>query len=245
MKTTVTVLGCGDAFASGGRLHACFYVQHENAGLLIDCGATVLTSLKRHGVALDEIDTVLISHFHGDHYGGLPYLLLECGVRQRTKPLTIATPPGGQQRVAALLDLLYPQTDAWKTLDLRFVEYLENSQWMDVPGARVAAFPVEHIEASCPHGLRLEIGGKVIGYSGDTGWTPVLADIAQDADLFICECNFYDTKSDTHLDYQTLLAHERELSCKQLLLTHLGEGMLARAGELAHGIAREGMQIGL
>src|SRR5690554_2649033 len=143
MKTTVTVLGCGDAFASGGRLHACFYVRSGDAGLLVDCGASVLTSLKWHGVALEDIDTVLISHFHGDHYGGLPYLLLECGVRQRTKPLTIITPPGGQQRVAALLDLLYPQTDGWRTLDLRFVQYLENSEWLDVPGGRVAAFPVK------------------------------------------------------------------------------------------------------
>lgn len=245
MEVTVSVLGCGDAFASGGRLHACFYVKSEAGGLLLDCGATVLTSLARHDVSLDDISTVLISHFHGDHYGGLPFLLLRCGVQQRTKPLTIVSPPGCEQRVTALLDLLYPDTDGWKALDLRFVDYPATGQFLDIPGGRVAAYPVVHTAAAHPHGLRLIVGDKIIGYSGDTSWTPVLATLAQDADLFICECNFYDLKSDTHLDYHTFLDNEHHLSCKRLLLTHLGEEMLARSATLRHPVAQEGLQITL
>lgn len=243
MGVTVSVLGCGDAFASGGRLHACFYVRSHAGGVLIDCGATVLTSLARYGVPLEDIDTVLISHFHGDHYGGLPFLLLRCGVEERRKPLTIVTPPGGERRVTELLALLYPDTDGWKGLDLRFMTYPEASQFLDVPGARVAAYPVVHTPAACPHGLRIEIGDRLLAYSGDTAWTPVLATLAQDADLFICECNFYGLKSETHLDYATFVEHEHMLSCKRVLLTHWGNEMLARAAEIKHELAREGMQI--
>lgn len=243
MATEVRVLGCGDAFASGGHLHACFYLKNEDTGVLVDCGATVLTSLKRYNVSLDDIDTILISHFHGDHYGGLPYFLLESGVRKRIKPLTIVTPPGGEQRVMELLELLYPETDAWKALDLRFDHYAEDTLPLDIPGARVMAYPVVHSAASKPHGLRIEIGGKIVGYSGDTGWTPTLGEIAQHADLFICECNFYDLKLDGHLDYLTLLEHDGLLSYRRILLTHLGEGMLARLDELRHPYAREGMEV--
>lgn len=245
MYVTVSVLGCGDAFASGGRLHSCFYVRSPAGGVLIDCGATVLTSLARHAVALDDIDTVLISHFHGDHYGGLPFLLLRYGVAERRKPLTIVTPPGGKQRVTDLLDLLYPETDGWKSLDLRFLTYLEAGQLLEVPGARVAAYPVIHTPAAFPHGLRVEVGNRLLAYSGDTSWTQVLATLAQDADLFICECNFFDLKSETHLDYVTLVNNEHLLSCKRLLLTHLGDEMLARAAEIKYELASEGMQIAL
>lgn len=241
--TTFQVLGSGDAFASGGRLHSCFYLKTDTTGILIDCGATVLTSLKQHGVQLDDIDTVLISHFHGDHYGGLPYFLLACGVHGRTKPLTIVTPEGGKQRIEALLALLYPKTDTWRSLDLHFVEFRQSASSLNISEARVRAYPVYHSEASKPHGLRIEINGKIIGYSGDTSWTPALVDIAQDADLFVCECNFHDEKIEGHLDYDTLINNEHLLSHRRILLTHLGETMLERLDELKHPYAVEGMEI--
>lgn len=243
MGTSVHVLGCGDAFSSGGRLHACFYIKGRSEGVLLDCGATVLASLKRHHVSLDDIDTIIISHFHGDHYGGLPYFLLEAGIRKRGKPLTIVTPKGGQQRVAALLDLLYPETDSWKSLNLKFIYFDDSPLILDL--LRICAYPVIHSAATMPHGLRIEIDGKIIAYSGDTGWTHTLTDIARDADLFICECNFYETTSETHLDYATFKAHDHLLAYKQILLTHMGDDMLSRLGDLNHQHAYEGMEIKL
>jgi len=90
----LTVIGSGDAFNSGGRNHTCFYVKSSFGGLLIDCGTGVCAGLKRNDIRNNDIDIIAISHFHGDHYGGLPYFLLEAAVLKRSKPLTIISPPG-------------------------------------------------------------------------------------------------------------------------------------------------------
>ena len=96
-----------------------------------------------------------------------------------------------------------------------------------------------------PHGLRIEYAGKVIAYSGDTEWTDTLPEIASGADLFICECNFFDIQAPGHLDYETLRAHRAELECERIVLTHMSEAMLARAGEIELEAAADGMAIEL
>jgi len=72
----IQFLGTGDAFCSGGRFQTSFLVTSPQFNFLIDCGGTTLLALKSQKVAIDQLDGVLISHFHGDHFGGLPYLLL-------------------------------------------------------------------------------------------------------------------------------------------------------------------------
>jgi len=68
-------IGSGDAFGSGGRNNTCFHVVGENVNLLIDCGASSLPALKRAGISREAIDLILITHFHGDHFAGLPFFL--------------------------------------------------------------------------------------------------------------------------------------------------------------------------
>ena len=65
-------LGTGDAFGSGGRFNTCFLVERSEASLLIDCGASSLIAMRRFGVDPNSIAAILISHLHGDHFGGLP-----------------------------------------------------------------------------------------------------------------------------------------------------------------------------
>ncbi|MGH6753925.1 MAG: MBL fold metallo-hydrolase, partial [Bradyrhizobium sp.] len=69
-------IGCGDALGSGGRANTCFHVTGDSVNFLIDCGASSLPALKRLDVVSDSIDLILITHFHGDHFGGLPFFLL-------------------------------------------------------------------------------------------------------------------------------------------------------------------------
>ena len=85
-------VGCGDAFGSGGRNNTCFHVSGERINFLIDCGASSLPALKRQNVARDEVKLILITHFHGDHFGGLPFLLLDAQFTRRARPLVIAGP---------------------------------------------------------------------------------------------------------------------------------------------------------
>lgn len=238
----ITVLGCGDAFSSGGREQTCFHVRAPGGAFLIDCGASAVAGLKRRGLNPRDIDTIFISHFHGDHYGGLPYFLLDAAASGREEPLTILSPPGGRKKTAALLDLLYPGTPVLDRLRLRFIDYA-SGQELTAGYLSLTAYSVTHVPATDPHGLRIKVADKVIAYSGDTAWHPHLPVLAGGADLFICECNFFGTQSDTHIDYQTLEARRETFGCRRLLLTHLGGEMLSRLEEVNLPCAADGMVI--
>lgn len=240
----LTVIGCGDAFASGGLHHTCFCVQTAKGCFLIDCGSSAVHSLKLQNISLNKIDTILITHFHGDHYGGVPFLLLEMAVYGRKRPLTIVTPPGGRENISALLNLLYRGSDVMAKLNVQFVEY-QSGEELAVNYITLKAFPVIHTPEALPHGLRITVDDKVISYSGDTEWTDRLFDLSQHADLFICECNFYSTQVKKHMNYLTLKTKLPLLQCEKLLLTHFDTEMLQNMRNVVVPCAREGMVIKL
>lgn len=238
----LTVIGSGDAFGSGGRLNTCFHVQTTNCQLLIDCGATTLSGLKERGIRVEDIDVIAITHFHGDHYGGLPFFLLDYARQKPANPLTIISPPGCKARVQSLLDLLYPGSLQLDNLAVDFIEYQPN-EVVKTKNLVVQTYPVVHVAAAIPNGLRIKVGNKIISYSGDTEWVPALIDLAKDADLFICQCNFYEKVSKGHLDYQTLLKHLPMLSCKRIWLTHFDVEMLDHLDKIELDYAEDGKQI--
>ena len=163
----LTVVGCGDAFGSGGRLNTCFHVKTEHSTFLIDCGASSLPGLRKYQLNPEDIDTIFLTHFHGDHFGGIPFLLMQASVYKRKKPLTIVSPPDGKQKISELLRLLYSGNNALENLNIHFKEY-QPFETLDIGDIRMRAFPVIHSKAALPHGLRFSIDGKTISYSGDT-----------------------------------------------------------------------------
>jgi ribonuclease BN (tRNA processing enzyme) len=245
MKTPkLTIIGCGDAFGSGGRLTTCFYVQSARGNFLIDCGASAIPGLKKNNVNIDDIDTILLTHFHGDHYGGVPFLLLEAAVYGRTKPITIISPPGCRPKLEQLLALLYPGTEVLSKLDIRFIEY-EPFETIKTTYLEVKAFPVVHSQAAQPHGLRIKVDDKIISYSGDTTWADNLIELSKDADLFICECNFFALSVKAHLNYHLLQTKLPLLSCKRILLTHFDTEMLQNREHVKEECAVDGMVVEL
>ena len=104
----VTVLGSGDAYCSGGRAHSAYLIEAPGSTFLVDCGATVLQSLKRAGRDPNDIDFVILSHLHGDHFGGIPYLVIQQHFAGRTRPLVVAGPPELAARSRATEQGLYP-----------------------------------------------------------------------------------------------------------------------------------------
>ena len=106
----VTFLGSGDAFSAGGRHQAGYLVHAPEGWFLLDCGATTLMAMKRFGVDAGVIDSIFISHLHGDHFVGIPFLLLEFHYEQgRKRPLRIAGPPGTEERIRALIRATYKE----------------------------------------------------------------------------------------------------------------------------------------
>jgi ribonuclease BN (tRNA processing enzyme) len=238
-------LGCGDAFASGGRFQTCFHLHGGGEPLLIDCGATALIALKRQGIDPASIGWVVLSHLHGDHFAGLPWLILDGQFAKRERPLMIAGPPETQERFLRAFEALYPAApDAERPFEVRVVELAEREPHGLGP-AQITPFEVKHGGGSTPYALRIEYGGKTISYSGDTEWTDSLIEVARGADLFICECNYLDKRVPGHLDYRTLEAKRDQLDCGRLILTHMAEDMLARVGELGVEAAADGMVVEL
>jgi len=239
----VRFLGSGDAFSSGGRLQTCFHLDGGGEPLLIDCGASALAALKREGLDPGAIGFVALSHLHGDHFGGLPWLILDGRFSGRSRPLEIVGPPTTRDRLKQVFQGLYPgAAEAELPFELRFVELAAEVR-SEVGPAAVTPFEVSHESGAPSYCLRVEYGGKVISYSGDTAWTDSLREAARGADLFICECNYFDEDVPGHLDYRTLDERRSELDCKRLVLTHMGDDMLGRLDEVDLEVADDGLAI--
>jgi ribonuclease BN (tRNA processing enzyme) len=239
-------VGCGDALGSGGRFNTCFHVTGERVNFLIDCGASSLPALKRLGIAHADIDLVLITHFHGDHFGGLPFLLLDAQFTRRTCPLVIAGPEGIEMRLTQLMEALFENSSKTKQrFDLSVVS-LKPEETRTFGAVDVTPYPVVHGGSGGPFlAYRVETEGRVIAYSADTEWTETLIPAARDADLFIAEAYYYDKVVKNHLSLTTLEAHLAEIKPKRLILTHMSDDMLGRLDTLDYTPASDGMIVEL
>ena len=237
-------LGSGDAFGSGGRFNTCFYVRDLKGAFLVDCGASSMIAIRKFGVDPNTVRAILITHLHGDHFGGLPFFILDAQlVSRRTAPLTIAGPPGLRSRLMAAMENFFPgSTEARRHFSVDIRE-LEPRVAHDVDGIMVTPYVVKHACGAPPFALRLTVDGKVLCYSGDTEWVEGLNEAAQGADLFIAETYFYDKPVKYHLDFTTLARHLPDLGVKRVVLTHMSPDMLARGRETGCEIADDGLII--
>jgi ribonuclease BN (tRNA processing enzyme) len=240
----LTCVGTGDAFGSGGRLNSCYHLQQEERQLLLDCGSSSLIGLQRCGLQAADIGAVVISHLHGDHFGGIPYLLLAGKyLSRRQQPLTLIGPAALQQRVEAALNALYPGVlEDGLGFSVNY-QTLDPEQILEVEGFRVACCQVRHGRSRDAFGLRVETSAQVVSYTGDTEWVENLIPLAQGSDLLIAECFNYAQPVASHLSYQTLLRHLGELETRRLVLTHMGPEVLAQLASLKLEPLNDGDQI--
>ncbi|HSF31464.1 MAG TPA: MBL fold metallo-hydrolase [Candidatus Tectomicrobia bacterium] len=238
-------LGSGDAFGSGGRFQTCFLLSGPDGHVLIDCGASSLIAMKRAGVDPSEVGWVLLSHLHVDHCGGVPFLILDGQFNRRLRPLIVAGPPGLKARMDAAMEVFFPgSTQVIRRFGTEFVELPERHARPLGP-AVVTPFRVEHASGAPSYALRVEYGGRVIAYSGDTAWTEALVEAADGADLFICEAYFFEKKIKFHLDLQTLRQHRARINCRRMILTHMSQDMLNHLDEVEFECAEDGKTIAL
>jgi ribonuclease BN (tRNA processing enzyme) len=242
---TVQVVGAGDAFGTGGRFQACVSVRAPEGHALLDCGATSLVALKQQGLDPGSVDAVLVTHLHGDHFGGLPFLILDGQFSRRTRPLVVAGPPGLRDRLTQAQEVLFPGSSVVeRRFTLEVVELAERVETVVGP-FRATAFAVDHASGAPAYALRLLAGGRTIACSGDTAWTDVLLEAASGADLFICEAYTYERAVRFHLPYAALLEHRERLGCRRLLLTHAGPDLLAHRADLDDDLADDGLALTL
>lgn len=229
----LTIIGSGDAFGSGGRTNTCFWLETAKGTLLIDCGASALPALKARGLDPNRIEAVILSHLHGDHFGSLPFLLLDGQfLSRREKPLAIFGPPGTRARLDSLLEVFFPKSSGSKwRFDWR-VEEVALGIETGVLGHKLVTTEVIHQSGAPSTALRLSDGEKTFAYSGDTEWTDALLPIARGADLFICECYAYAGKLTGHMSWEILQGRLPDLRAKRIMLTHMNPTVLARLDEI-------------
>ncbi|HXP18765.1 MAG TPA: MBL fold metallo-hydrolase [Streptosporangiaceae bacterium] len=242
----VRFAGSGDAFGSGGRWQTCIHLSHPDQVMLADCGATSLAALKAQGLDPGAVTAVAITHLHGDHFGGLPFLILDGQFSRRSAPLLIAGPPGTGARLTQAMETLFPGSSrARRRFAVHVTELATDGTPAQIGAATIRGWEVEHPSGAPPLALRIDLAGTTFAYSGDTAWTPALAKAARHADLFAAEAYTYDQPVPYHLDYQTLREHLSDIDATRTVLTHMSARMLGRLADAGLPAAYDGMTIDL
>lgn len=245
----LTVVGSGDAFGSGGRFNTCFHLATAAGVFLVDCGASTHVALRVRGIEPNSIDAIVLSHLHGDHFGGIPFLLLDGQfLSRRERPLHFAGPPGARDRINALLEVFFagstksPWRFPWSVTEIPV------AQPSEFQGLKITSAEVIHFSGAPSTALRITDGQKTFAYSGDTQWTDALLPIAAGADLFVTECYDYDRELSGHLNWTTIKQRLADFTARRVMLTHMNHTMLARADEAKSAgvlVAEDGLVLDL
>ena len=219
-------LGSGNAYAPL-RYWGCFLLNNR---YLFDCAPTALAHLKKMGKPPEDVRAVFISHFHADHFFGLPFLLLEfSGGTPRNDDLFIVGPPHIQEKLECITNLGFPHLlKKGLGYELRYVEARDGLSG-EVGGARFRAFCVEHTSRLESYGYRVEVDGRTVAYSGDVRTVEVLYGLAEGADVFVVECSCWQEDCGPHLNPQAIRTLRKAIPpSTTFILTHLdaGEGDL-------------------
>ncbi len=243
----MTFAGSGDAFGSGGRYQACIHLRGPGGSgpALLDCGATSLSALKSLALDPGEVSAVFVSHLHGDHFGGLPFLILDGQFSRRTRPLVIAGPPGTADRLTDAMECMFPGSSLVSRRFSVEVTELTPGTASSVCGTTVRAWEADHRSGAPALLLRLELAGRAIAYTGDTAWSEAVIDAAADADLLIAEAYFRDKEIPYHLRLADLYAHLGRLSARRIVITHMSADMLGDQDVTPFERARDGLVVSL
>jgi ribonuclease BN (tRNA processing enzyme) len=214
----LTFLGSGNAFGADGRAYSSFIL---NQRYLFDCGPTLLPQLRKARLSNEAIDVVLISHFHADHFFGLPFLLLDGTYSGRTRDLTIVGPPNIEAQTEQLIRIGYANlaTESTPPFQRRYVEISDGFQ-AEIEGLSVCATAVDHVRELEAFAYRVELGDRSLVYSGDTSLCDSLLRVVAGADVIVLECGHDGAR--VHLspaDVEEVIRHVRPGA--EVILTHL------------------------
>ncbi|OLB73387.1 MAG: MBL fold metallo-hydrolase [Actinobacteria bacterium 13_2_20CM_2_71_6] len=228
----LTILGRCGAWPEAGQACSGYLMEHDGFRLLVDVGYATVPRLFEL-VTADQVDAVFISHGHPDHCADLNPLLRARALRDDPPaPLPVYSLPGALDAVLAL-DRPGVLTDAYVLHEF-------------TAGSRLDIGPFHAQTRLLPHwipnaGIRLTAGERVLAYTGDTGPSPDVVDLARGADLLLAEATYVDRVPEHSRRYLTSARqagqHALDADARHLLLTHLWPGTDAASAQAA---AREG-----
>lgn len=224
MRPVLTVVGSGTLVPSGRRSSPCHLLEGEDTRMLLDAGPGAVHGLARYGKLWWKITHVVLTHYHADHFGDLPHLLFAlkwASPTLRRRPLQVLGPPGLAGRVEALRSA-FGDFMVDPGFEVAYRELERDGSWDEpAPGAPSLRFlPVPHTAVSAA--VRVTVGGRSLGYTGDTGPEPALGSFFRGVDVLVTECGHSDPpSSDSHLSPSTVAAMARSAEPGVLVLTHL------------------------
>ena len=163
MAVSVRFVGSGDSFGSGGRFQTCILVDGPQSRFAVDFGTSSLIALAQQGIEHNSIDAIVLTHLHGDHCGGVPFLLMDAMLgAKRTRPLIVAGPRDLQRRMGEIREALFPGS---RVMTPKFA-----MTWLEMEPGRphqvldliVTPQPARHTAETNPTAIRVEVGGKVV-----------------------------------------------------------------------------------
>ena len=244
---SLTILGTGDAFASGGRAQAGYLLEAGGKRILLEAGPGLLAEMKRHGIEADTLDVIIISHLHGDHFCGLPFLFLEyMWERPPKRPVTVIGPPNLEKRTWILMRTMFSRFDLKQLQNkVKFV-VLHPDESMRVAGLKISAIRSPHTKPDISLSIKIAVNGKTFVFSGDTGWNDALVDFSAKADLLLCECTYFESDHlRFHINYPELKANLDRFNVKRMILTHLGREAISHTREIEIEMGFDGMKLDL
>lgn len=240
----VTVVGSGDAVATGGKRQTCFYLQTPLGAMLMDCGPASLAGIQSLNLSLDDLNAVLLTHSHGDHCGGIPFLLLAMHEIRRINPFRLLGPAHLENHLFQLTELCYPGLWGKLSFPLTFLPLATTPHDIESVGLRITPFSMLHQPDALCLGYRIAWpDGPAMAYSGDTMWNENLPHLAAETQVFFCECSLWEPQGThiRHLSYQELQTHRAKLATQRLILTHLSSSAWAFQDQITEEIAYDGM----
>ena len=236
----VTVLGSSAGAPSRTNPGSGYLVETSGASVWMDCGPGTFAELARR-IDPVALDAVIVSHIHVDHSSDVLalYAHLAWG-RKVDEPVRVLAPEGVSDRLAAFVGA--------EDRDHAFHRVLAFETVGDGSETVVGDLSIRFGDAvhSVPAVVtRIDGPASSLAYSGDTGWTENLLRVAAGADLFICEASFYNGESEGHLTYQLLLQRQADFDCRRLIMTHMGDDVLARLSTLDIEAASDGLRVTL
>lgn len=218
-------IGTGNAFAPGGLCWNGFVVEGK---YLFEAPPQALQALNKMGLDANELDAVILSHHHGDHFLGLPFLLLHWKYNKRTRPIRIVGPPGTRDLATDIGLKVYPGLFDGK-FEIEWEE-LRSNESTRVSGLSLQAVEVQHDQRlSGSLGFHAGLAGRTFAYTGDSAICDAVLDLGRNAEVLISECASVAETIDVHMNLRDDIPKVRAAMdpASRLYLTHLGPGVTA------------------